>query len=314
MSAIITSIDGVQQKRVTYMSYPYTWRPTILVSTGQRVAAPRVSKLPGTTRKEDLPVDEHKRKEDLPVDEQGRWRALAVGTPPSLNAKPPYFAGHRYAQRVGKLGLIGTGSAKERDRPTSATRENPRPSTAERQREARSRRQACERKPFDGQLPVRFGVWEFMDPNLAKFDAHVRNIAQVQRPSSVSLTSAHERARSSCALARHSSAVPMVRPLSRPAARIGGKDIILLSRDVDQIVRRDCEEDVFKDSGRQDVHTHVVTRQRPVTSHGIRTTKGGHLRHHPSWPESAPPRTSLSPDRFGKQKGWSKGRPDSVCV
>lgn len=117
---------------------------------------------------------------------------------------------------------------------------------------------------------MRFGVWEFMDPNLAKFDAHVRNITQVQRPSSVSLTSAHERAsaRNSCALAQPSSAVPMVRPLSRPAAQIGGKGMILLSRDVDQIVRRDCEKDAFKDGGRQDLHTHEVTMQRPVTSHG----------------------------------------------
>lgn len=45
----------------------------------------------------------------------------------------------------------------------------------------------------------------------------------------------------------------------------------------------------------------------------MRATGGGHLRHQPSRPESAPSRTSLSPDRFGKQKGWSKGQPDSVC-
>jgi hypothetical protein len=128
--------------------------------------------------------------------------ATSPPKPPSLNARPPYFVQDVHATeprrpdtsdiivnppRVG-LGLRGAAmSGAHRPRPMSATGQ-PRPSTAERQRSALARRQVFEIKSIDGQLPVRYGVWEFMDPNLTEIEAHVRNIVQVQLPRTASLS------------------------------------------------------------------------------------------------------------------------------
>ena len=118
---------------------------------------------------------------------------ITDGTPPSLNAKPRYFQERQYVDRVGQLGLQGASMpCKNRPIPISPAGQS-RTSNAERLRNAHNRRKICERESMVGQLPVRFGVWEFMDPNFTEIEGvvrnivgTVRNIVKLPRPTSVS--------------------------------------------------------------------------------------------------------------------------------
>ena len=118
---------------------------------------------------------------------------ITDATPPSLNARPRYFQERQYVDRVGQLGLQGASMpCKNRPIPISSAGQS-RTSNAERLRNAHNRRKICERESMVGQLPVRFGVWEFMDPNFTEIEGvvrnivgTVRNIVKLPRPTSVS--------------------------------------------------------------------------------------------------------------------------------
>ena len=173
MSAIIVS-GAYGQKNVTYMSYPYVWRPVTPGGTaktgGRGVAARATGRSPpraagvsarayGAKGTSSTAISSAEHVAHVMGD--GLFAAPASsGTPPSLNARPPYFEGRKHADRVGALGLGLCGApvhAAVRQPPPTTCSGKDRQPTADRLRSAHNRRQMYERalgRTVSGQLPV----------------------------------------------------------------------------------------------------------------------------------------------------------------
>ncbi len=203
MSAIIMSRGPFEERNMTYMSYPYMWRP--VTPTGRQMGERRKAQGTASARGKGSGKEVSARAyaargaagmgmssvdhvlHVMGSDGGGKVQEHAsAGTPPSLNARPPYFEGRKLADRVGPLGLSGTPVlAPARQLPATTISGRERQPTADRLRSAHNRRQMYERalsKSIDGPLPVHFGVWEFMDPNLECIERCVRIIERVRSP------------------------------------------------------------------------------------------------------------------------------------
>ena len=276
MSAIIMSGGPFEGRSMTYMSYPYMWRP--VTPTGRKMGERRKAQGSASARGRGSPdKGQGLARQSLPLTQTCANSAMiallstpakppaqtaavsatasaargaagsgmssadhvlhfstphlidgggkvienaTAGTPPSLNARPPYFEGRKLADRVGPLGLSGASAvlAAARQLPATTISGKERQPTSDRLRTAYNRRQMYERalsKRIDGPLPMHYGVWEFMDPNLECIERCVRIIERVRSPTvnqgkgSAQCLAKEERER-----ARPSSS-PMLRPSPR---------------------------------------------------------------------------------------------------
>ena len=328
MSAIIVS-GAYGQKNVTYMSYPYVWRPVTPGGTaktgGRGVAARATGRSPpraagvsarayGAKGTSSTAISSAEHVAHVMGD--GLFAAPASsGTPPSLNARPPYFEGRKHADRVGALGLGLCGApvhAAVRQPPPTTCSGKDRQPTADRLRSAHNRRQMYERalgRTVSGQLPVHFGVWEFMDPNLEGMEGSVRAVAQRVRTRPQSLASNEGKA----SAARQSSAVlepwrtrpsssPMVRPSPPRERAVAGPEEALRP-----------EPDAL----------HASLPPRPATSQGRRVDFGAdqdaHVREGVAVRRTErsagaeDPGSSRRFDSFRKSKGWFRSRAHTLA-
>ena len=244
MSAIIMSGGPCEERSMTYMSYPYMWRP--VTPTGSKMDKKRKAQgsasaggkgSPGKPPAQTAAVSAKAyagrgaagtgmSSADHVLDVMGSdcggkvMEQASAGTPPSLNARPPYFEGRKLADRVGPLGLSGAPAlVAARQLPATTISGKERRPTADRLRTAHNRRQMYERalsKSIDGPLPVHYGVWEFMDPNLECIERCVRIIERVRSP-----TANQGKGAAQCLAAEvWERARPSSSPMLRPSPRI----------------------------------------------------------------------------------------------